>query len=865
MKSHFRVHARCACSSAGAPFALAGTQRKYERSRPYTLRHLFLDLVLEPKSRTVRGTAHLDYERIAADEKELVLDAIGFDIERVELTSGGGAKALDYDYDGDRLSILGVTERSGRVSVTYSAKPKLGLYFLAPDERVKDRPEQVWSQCQDEDARHWFPCLDKPHVKMTTELRVQVPAGWIALSNGERVEVPGAKGARTFHFRLDQPHPSYLVTLVAGRFAEVLDRPANVAGKSLPVSYFVPPARKSDALRSLGETPRMIELFSTLLGVSFPFSRYTQVVVSDFIFGGMENTTATTLYEHVLLDARAALDVSSNDLVAHELAHQWFGDYVTCRDWSHAWLNEGFATFFEHLERESRLGRDEYEWGVAGDVDSYLAEANGRYSRPIVCRDYGEPIDLFDRHLYEKGGLVLHMLRRELGDELFFAGVRHYLTRNAGGIVETNDLMRALEEVSGKSLERFFDAWVFRPGHPDLKVKIGWEDGLLSVQVRQKQKGPDVATFSFQLEISVKTKSGELETHSKQVTEATDTLLVRLAERPRFVVFDPEFRVASSVSIEAPAEMLQNQLESAPTARGRWMAAEALAKRDDPPTRRALERSLFDENEAWMVRAEAARALGKLRGEDAEAALIKAATDRHPKLRRAVVSALGQFRTKTAAACLASVTQRDKSYLVAAEAARALGKTRAPEAMKTLLRVLDAPSWADVRRAGALDGLAQLHSEDAVPEVLARSRYGYPTRGRRAAISALAALSDSKKTRLHLEELLEDRDPHLRIAVIDALMSLGDGKSRGALRRALDRELDGRVMRRLREALRDTGDAAADKKRVNEDLETLRTELADLKARLARVEATTKPARGDKPRHKDKPAGRNKKKPARER
>jgi aminopeptidase N len=191
----------------------------------------------------------------------------------------------------------------------------------------------------------------------------------------------------------------------------------------------------------------------------------------------MENTTATTLYEHVLLDARAALDVSSNDLVAHELAHQWFGDYVTCRDWSHGWLNEGFATFFEHVEREARLGRDEYDWGIAGDLDAYLGEANGRYTRPIVCRDYQAPIDLFDRHLYEKGGLVLHMLRRELGDELFWRGVTHYLDRHAHGIVETNDLMRAFEEVSGTSLERFFDHWVYRPGHPDLRVKIAWEDG----------------------------------------------------------------------------------------------------------------------------------------------------------------------------------------------------------------------------------------------------------------------------------------------------------------------------------------------------------------------------------------------------
>jgi aminopeptidase N len=541
------------------------------------------------------------------------------------------------------------------------------------------------------------------------------------------------------------------------------------------------------------------------------------VVVSDFIFGGMENTTATTLYEHVLLDERAALDVSSHDLVAHELAHQWFGDFVTCRDWSHGWLNEGFATFFEHVEREARLGRDEYDYGVSNDLDSYLGEARGRYQRPIVCRDYQEPIDLFDRHLYEKGGLVLHMLRRELGEDAFWDGVRLYLQRHAHGIVETNDLMRALEEASGQSLERFFDHWVYRPGHPDLRVKIAWEDGLLSVEVKQKQKGHDVTTFAFPLEVLVKTKGGAVERHEKRVTESADTLVVRLAERPRFVVFDPELRVTAPVSLEAPGDFLRHQL------------SDALARGKD----------------AWMVRAEAARALGRIRGEAAYDALAKAAKEPHPKVRRAVAEALGAFRTTEAASVLRGLARGDKSYLVAADAARALGRTRQPGVMKDLLAVVDRPSWADAQRAGALDGLAQLRDEDAVPHVLERSRYGIPTRGRRAAVAALAALSDSRRTRQHLEDLLDDADPHFRISVVDALVQLGDTKARGPLRRALERELDGRVARRLREALRDIGEAGStERKRLGDDLETVRGELRELKLRLAKLEVKRAPPDG---------------------
>jgi aminopeptidase N len=848
-----RLHARCACSSLGAPFALAGTTRQYERSRPFTLKHLFLDLTLDVPKKSVHGSATLDFERLASDAERLSLDAVAFEIEKVELVTGEQAAPAEYDYDGDRLSVDVGGKRRGKLKVTYRATPKRGLYFLAPDAQVKDRPHQVWSQCQDEDARYWFPCLDKPHVKMTSELRVAVPAGWVALSNGEPrpVEKPKQKGRPwVYHFTLSQPHPAYLVTLVAGELAVVDGTPAEVGRRKIPVQYFVPPKRKKDTARSLGDTPRMIELFSERTGVAFPWSRYSQVVVSDFIFGGMENTTATTLYEHVLLDERAALDVSSHDLVAHELAHQWFGDFVTCRDWSHGWLNEGFATFFEHVERESRLGRDEYDYGVAGDLDAYLGEANGRYQRAIVCRDYQEPIDLFDRHLYEKGGLVLHMLRRKLGDDVFWDGVRLYLERHAHGVVETNDLMRALEEASGKSLERFFDQWVYRPGHPELRVKIGYEDGLLTVDVKQKQRGNDVATFAFPLEVLVKTKGGNLETHRKIVTESADTLVVALAERPRFVVLDPEQCVTTSVKLEAPADFLRHQLEHGPSALSRWKAARALAERDDVRSAEALAGALGRAKEVWMVKSEAARALGKLRGDAAFEALRKSAHDRHPKVRRAVAEALGGFRTPAAARLLTELARSDKSYLVAADAARSLGRTRQPGVLKQLVATLGRKSWADSERAGALDGMAHLRDEDALPAVIRSSLYGVPTRGRRAAVSALASLSDSRRTREHLEELLDDRDPHFRVSVIDALVQLGDTKARGALRRALDRELDGRVMRRLREALRDIGEASVqDRRRIGDDLETLRGELTELKQRLAKVEGKRpEPSAKKKPR-----------------
>ncbi len=831
-----------------APFALSGTERKYERSRPFAMRHLLLDLELLPAQKAVNGAATLDFERVAPDVDSLALDAVGFELDRVRLDAGHGLLPVAYEYDGEQITLAIPKQLDrGKVEVVYRARPRRGMYFLEPDEHVRDRPTQIWTQCQDEDARHFVPCHDKPHVKLTTELIVRAPAGWRVLSNGELLSTEQPRGKKkpwTWHYRMDQPHASYLFTLVAGDLEVVPDR---LAEGRVPIAYWVPPGRSADARRSFGETPRMVELFGRLTGVPYPWSRYTQVVVSDFIFGGMENTTATTMYEYVLLDERAGLDATSNDIVAHELAHQWFGDYVTCRDWSHGWLNEGFATFFEHVEREDRLGRDEYDYGVSGDLEAYLGEAHGRYQRAIVCRDYHEPIDLFDRHLYEKGGLVLHMLRRELGDELFWRGIRLYLERHAHGIVETSDLQRALEEPSGRSLERFFDQWVYRPGHPVLKVKVAWEDGLLSVSVRQTQKTGDAAVFAFQLEIEVGSKDGSTQRHKKLVETASDVLVVALVARPAWVGFDPDFRVAADVTLEAPLDMLRKQLSDAPSARLRWTAAEALGKKDDPPTIRALGDALGKLSHAWMVRGEAARALGKIRSQEAFAVLARHARVDHPKVRRAIAWALGNFRTGEAAKLLARMAREDRSYLVGAEAAHALGRTRDPTALRTLLSVVDRPSWADVTRAGVLDGLAALRDEQAVPEVMERTRYGVPARGRRAAIGALARLSDGKLVREHLEDLLDDTDPHLRIEVVRALEKLGDSRSRGALHRRLARELDGRVARRLREALRDIGEAGSvERARMNDEIETLRGKLSEVEARMSKLETKKKPKKREK-------------------
>lgn len=875
--SEQRLHDRCACGSvmssstaaaASRPFALAGVKRVYERSRPFTVRHLALDLTLDVDNKAIRGSARLDITRVDPAAKQITLDAVGFEIEAVEIAAAapaakparGARRAArepaftpaEHSYDGEALRVAvpaGAAEAS--IRVRYSASPRRGLYFLAPDEHVPHRPKQVWTQCQDEDARHIFPCVDKPHMKQTTEILVRVPAGWTCLSNGELLSGAREQKQGVFHFRLDEPHPSYLFTLVAGEFDRIEDDAGGV-----PLAYLVPRGREADGRRTFARTPDMIRHFGEKLGVPYPWRRYSQVVVSDFIFGGMENTTATTMYEHILLDERAALDITSDDLIAHELAHQWFGDLVTCRDWSHGWLNEGFATFMEHVDREHHLGRDEYEHGLHGDLESYLSEARGRYRRPVVCQDYEQPIDIFDRHLYEKGALVLHLLRRELGDEIFWRGVRGYLTRHARGVVETRDLQRALEEVSGRSLERFFEQWIFRAGHPEVDVKIEIDDEVCTVTVKQTQGAvaarehaaqPDTATPVFAFDLVLDFGFGEVKREVRRVDQATHTFAIPIPRRPRFVVVDPELLILGELSVDAPGDLLRNQLAHAPTARGRALAAHLLAKKDDPPTIKALARALGDDKEFWGVRAEVADALGAIRSDEALEALAQRAAAPHPKVRRAVARGLGKFRVTKAMEALKKLALRDASYLVEAEAARALGATKQGAAFETLVEVLDRPSWGDVIRCGAVDGLANMRDERAIPHVIARTRYGIPARARRAAILALPKLSADRKTREALEELLDAQDPHVRVDVARALADLGDVRSRAALQRQLERELDGRVRRRLREVLRDL--AATGKReveRLREELDNLRREHGELKARVSKLEGVGSHAKAGK-------------------
>jgi aminopeptidase N len=628
------------------------------------------------------------------------------------------------------------------------------------------------------------------------------------------------------------------MTLVAGHFSETV---ADLS--ELPVRYYVDPGREVDGMRAFKRTPEMIEHFSKLHGVAFPWAKYHQVAVHDFIFGGMENTSATTMTDRILLDERAAIDNTSDDIVAHELAHQWFGDLVTCRDWSHAWLNEGFATFFEHIDWEKKGGRDEYLWSLKEHADGYFAEDEGRYRRPIVCNTYAYPIDLFDRHLYEKGGWVLHMLRAELGDALFFGGVKRYLEKHRGGIVETRDLLRAMEDESGRSLEAFFDQWVFKAGFPELEVDATHDDdrGLLTVSVKQKQTVDNVTPlFKFRLAVSVMTDKGE-ERHTLDIAEAAQAFTLRAVRAPKWIAIDPDGALLMRLTQKLRRDWLLEALAHDERSIVRWRAAEALAKRDEAKVIDALVETVKHDR-FWGVSADAAHALGELRSDRAYEALANLVGVKHPKVRRAVVAALGEYRTEKAAKLLVTLLEKgDESVMVEAEIARSAGRTKQTLVFEPLAAAINRPSWRDVIRVGVIDGLARLRDERGAKLIDPFADESPNLGTRRATVAALAEFGDGDKRtiRERLEQLIDANDPYFTPEVVRSLAKLRDPAAIGVLSRLLRHSLDGRVKRHTREAIRDLQkhETPDEVRRLSEALDRLRDEHQSLRDELTRIQS----------------------------
>ncbi len=648
------------------------------------------------------------------------------------------------------------------------------------------------------------------------------------------------------------------MTLAIGDFVKLTDQLSD-----LPVRYYVEKGREADGRRSMGKTPQMIAFFNQTFGYPYAFPNYDQVCVADFIFGGMENTSTTLLTDRCLLDERATLDNRNTEsLVAHELAHQWFGDLVVIKHWSHAWIKEGMASYSEVLWTDHEYGKDDAAYYMLGEARNYLAEDTSRYRRPIVTHVYREAIELYDRHLYEKGACVYHMIRAVLGDDLFFKAVKQFVNDHAHSTVETIDLLRAIEKATGFNLLWLFDQYVFRGGHPDFKVSYGWdsENKLAKLTVTQTQADADSNyknLFDLKIPVAFNYLDGETVTHQVvplQLKEREQVFYFPLTRKPDFISFDQGNYFLKTVELAYPTAELKAQCAHDPDPVSRIYAAIALGKQGGLEVVDFLgERLLTDP--FWGVRVEIAKQLADINLNQAGEALIAGLKNDHPKVRRAILSALGKVKTiasyETLKTCL---TNGEASYYAESASASALGslasgllKEKEPDIIDQLVTVLETRAgWNEVVRCGAIAGLSKFTTNAAaVDAILPYSKIGTPQPLRLAAIRALGAVSKGQSPEtltIILEQLaaIAQEDFFLtQVSVSSALGQMETPKAIGILQTLANQTPDGRVRRRAEEAVKKVqAKVKADDqlKGLQESFNQLQQENQELKSRLAKLE-----------------------------
>jgi aminopeptidase N len=828
------------------PFALPGARPQYGPDKIVAVEQIDLQLTPGLAEESLDGVCTTTVRAFDEPVARLTLDAVDLEVSRVEGAARFARRNGKLDIEFEPPIAPGA---SATFAIHYRvSKPLNGLFFVKPTAAHPEKIAHAWTQSQDEYARYWFPCLDYPHEKQRTSTTIVVPKGMFALGNGELVERKDAGDTTTFRYRQDVPHSTYLMTMVAGPFVEVAQGKAGKNG--VPVFYYVLPGRESEGERSFGKTPQMIEHFEKRLGTPYPYARYSQIAVGDFIFGGMENTSATTQTDRTLHDETAHLDFSSDPLVSHELAHQWFGDLLTCRDWSHAWLNEGFATFMEAVWREADLGYDEYLYDIFVGLAVYLKEEADRYSRPIVCNTYYAPIEIFDRHLYQKGAAVLHMLRGELGDARFWRAVARYVRDNAQRSVETIDFIRAIESETGRNLRSFFNQWVFREGHPKLEVGFAWDAArnVATLTIDQKQTiDAEHPAYEFDVELGfAPTANASSERRVRaHVSHARETIAVPLDFEPQLVRFDPGAFLLADVAYALGRDLAAAALRTDPSVVGRIRAARELAKDGGRAAREAIEEA-FEREPFWGVLAETARAIGATRAAWARNALIRALSHPHPKVARAAAEALGNYRDAETASALIEAARHQASYLVRASALTALGKTRDARAFDVLAAAAKERTWNGTVEAGAIRGLAELADPRAMPLILDASAPEHSEGLRRAAVSAfgrVGELVEEERTRAvdALAQHLDDDVFSVALTAIAAAESLGDVRLLPALERIGEQPVDSRLYRNAREAairIRKGIKVPAQVKILREDVDELRAEQRRLQEQLEAIART---------------------------
>jgi aminopeptidase N len=788
---------------AGEPGEASGA-RHYAPDRLVDVLNIKIDVTPNYEERTIEGEATLTFAPISKPVDQLQLDAVDLRIQSVV----GSQTVKEFVADGEHLTILFEEPlkigREASVTIRYSAEPQKGLYFRTKELGYPDGDMHLWTQGEPHEARHWFPCFDYPNERSTSEVICRVPQELTVLSNGKIVseEVDEKTGLKATHWRQDKSHANYLICLAAGRFAKLEDKCGDVK-----LGFYTQPSLAEHAGNAFADTGKIMEFYQEEIGVPYPWDKYDQVTILDFTSGGMENTTLTTLTHRTIFSDETENIHSSRNLDAHEMAHQWFGDYVTCEDWANLWLNEGFATYYTHLYNGHALGRDEMLYGLYRDAQGRVLTQQ-KDTRPIVYRDYSAAWDQFDFRAYPKGSWVLHMLRNQLGEKVYRQAIKNYLEKHALSSVSTPDLIAELEDASGQSLDRFFDQWVYHGGCPRLKIDYQWlpKEKLARVGIKQTQKTDD-KVLMFHLPATVRfIVDGKPVDRAVKINQAAEEFYFPLAAKPEIVRFDPELALLAKIDFAKPQAMLEAQLKNEDDMIGRLMAVEALGKKKDKQSIAALRKAL--NNDAFYgVRVAAAGALGKRQTDEAYAALTGSMGQDDARVRLAVVEAVGRYYRPETLEKLKHVVQTEKNPAIAGAAVSALGAFHESPAYDAIRQAIQSRTFQNTLAVSAIEAAAKSADPQLEPELrraIQTRRHELTDAGLASAMTALGKLAGETEDKTAARELLEKElnapARRVQIAAVEALGELGDPKSVAALSNLGDAE-DSRVASAAKRAI----------------------------------------------------------------
>ncbi len=800
-----------------------GDGNKYAPDRKVDILHIKIDVTPDFEKRTVAGTATITFKPIAKPLDELLLSA--YDLRVSAIT--GTADIAGYNVTDDDITItFAKAIKPGKetsVTVVYTAEPKDGLYFRTPAMGYRPEDEHLFTQGEPHHAPNWFPNYDYPNERSTSEVICRAPADMVVLSNGKLVseKIDKKSGLKVSHWYQDKPHVNYLIALAAGKFKKVQSK-----YKDIDLAFYTPASQIEQAQNSFQDTADMMKFFEQEIGIDYPWDKYYQVVVDDFVAGGMENTTLTILNDYTLFKDETENIRSSQDLVAHELVHMWFGDYVTCKDWSHIWLNEGFATYYAHLYDGYKNGRDSMLYGLyLNAVKRVLSDRD--VHKPMIYRGYSDVWEQFDYRAYPKGGWVLHMLRTELGDELFRKCIKTYMQRNAFKSVVTEDLNTVIEELTGRTYDRFFDQWVYHPRHPDLTVKYDWDqkDKLAKVSVEQTHECDDgVMLYHFKTKVRFVIEGKNID-REIVVDKKKHDFYFSLKKKPEIVRFDPDYGLLAKIKFDKPTEMLYAQLENHDDVIGRILACEVFKEKKDKETVEKVKAAL-NSDPFYGVRVEASWALRGMNSDEDYEALVESLDQPYARVRSHVTANIGSFYRTESFEQTKEIIAAEKNPSIVGEAIRTLGKYHSEDSKKIIVKYLKSDSYRNylvVSAVNAIDSLKDPAYIDVLHKTLSDRQHELRPWDFGNALRTLARISsdedDKTKVFKFISGYVNHDSENIAAFAIEALGLLGDKRAIAIVGTFSDDPAEDRIERAALSAL----------KKLNKETKLVPDEIAALR------------------------------------